>query len=159
MTTGGAPAVAIDLDGVLADTHALWRDWLASSAPVLEVDVEGLPDDRAEAARALEDGRAGNWRTLLERFAEERAPVYVRREPATGAALRTLAAGGRRIGVFTDAPEQLARVVVSQLGVDRRIDALEAGADALPRLLARIGPDAVIVRTRSELEGAVRGST
>jgi len=48
---------------------------------------------------------------------------------------------------------------VSQLGVDRRIDALEAGADALPRLLARIGPDAVIVRTRSELEGAVRGST
>jgi hypothetical protein len=53
--------------------------------------------------------------------------------------------------VFTDAPEALARIAVAQLGADRRIEALEAGAGALDRLLGRLGPDTVVARERSEL--------
>ena len=52
-----------------------------------------------------------------------------------------------RLGVFTDAPEELARIAVAQLGAARRIEALEAGPGALERLLARLGPDARVVRT------------
>jgi hypothetical protein len=65
--------------------------------------------------------------------------------------LRRLAAQGNRLGVFTDAPEALARIAVSQLGAERRIEALEAGEGALERLLERLGSDAMVVRKRSEL--------
>jgi len=44
-------------------------------------------------------------------------------------------------------------VALSQLGAARRIDAVAAGPDALQRVLARIGADAVVVRTRDELLG------
>jgi hypothetical protein len=97
---------------------------------------------------------AGNWRSLLERFGEERAPVYLRRDATAAAALRALAEGGRAIGVFTDAPDVLARVALAQLGADRRVSALETGAGALDRLLARLGEHAVVVRTRAELEAS-----
>jgi phosphoglycolate phosphatase-like HAD superfamily hydrolase len=40
------------------------------------------------------------------------------------AALRRLDASGARIEVFTDAPEELARVALSHLGAARRVDAL-----------------------------------
>jgi hypothetical protein len=146
-------AVAIDLDGALGDTHALWGDWLASAGPLLGVDPEALPADRGEAAAELDRRGAGNWRALLERFSEERAPVYLRRDPAASAALRSLAGTGCAVGVFTDAPEELARVALAQLGAHRRISALEAGAGALDRLLARLGRDALVVRTRDELDG------
>ena len=66
-------ALAIDLDGALGDTRPLWHDWLGSVEDVL--DVAGLPEDRGEAAAELDRRGAGNWRTLLERFAEDRAPV------------------------------------------------------------------------------------
>ena len=56
-----------------------------------------------------------------------------------------------RIGVFTDAPEELARVAVAHLGAARRIEALEAGPGALDRLLGRLGPDTRIVRSLDEL--------
>jgi phosphoglycolate phosphatase-like HAD superfamily hydrolase len=58
---------------------------------------------------------------------------------------------GTRIGVFTEAPEELARIALAQLGAARRIEALETGTDALEKLLARIGRDARVVRTRAEL--------
>ena len=150
MSAGGA--VAIDLDGVLGDTRPLWSAWLSSAAPVLGVDPDALPADRSEAAAELDRRGAGNWRTLLERFSEERAPVYLRRDAGAAAALRALAADDRAIGVYTDAPEQLARVALAQLGADRRIAALETGDGALERLLARLGADAVVVRTRAELD-------
>jgi phosphoglycolate phosphatase-like HAD superfamily hydrolase len=149
--------VAIELDGVLGDTWRLWRDWLHSAAPMLGIDVTTLPADRAEAALELDRRGAGNWRSLLERFSEERAPVYIRRDASASAALRALSAGGHEIGVFTDAPEPLARVVVAQLGAERRIVALETGKGALERLLATLGADALIVRTSAELEPAVSG--
>jgi phosphoglycolate phosphatase-like HAD superfamily hydrolase len=149
MTPPGA--VAIALDDVLCDTRPLWNDWLESTAAVLGVDPGELPDDRGEAAAEL-DGRAvGNWRTLLGRWAEERAPVYLRRDAGTGHALRALGGAGARVGVFTDAPEELARVALGQLGLDRRIAALETGASARGRLLGQLGPDAVVVETREGL--------
>jgi phosphoglycolate phosphatase-like HAD superfamily hydrolase len=155
--TAGA-ALAIDLDRVLGDTRPLWRDWLASAAPVLGVDADSLSDDRVAAAAELDRSGAGNWRTLLERFSEDRAPVYLRRDPATSAALRTLA-GGHRVGVFTDSPEPLARVALAQLGADRRVELLEAGEDALERVLTKLGRDAVVVTNRTELEGLLRAET
>lgn len=144
-------AVAIDLDGALVNTRLLWDAWLASAAEVLEVTPSSLPADRAAAAADLDRAGAGNWRTLLERFSEDRAPVYLRREAAVSAALRSLEASGCSVGVFTDAPEPLARVALAQLGATRRIKALESGGGALERLLGRLGDDAVVVRTREEL--------
>jgi len=148
----GARAVAIDLDGALGDTRPLWSAWLTSAAPLLGVDPDTLPANRGEAAAELDRRGTGNWRTLLERFSEERAPVYLRRDAAAAAALRAIAADDRAIGVYTDAPEPLARVALAQLGADRRVAALETGDGALERLLARLGPDAVVVRTRAELD-------
>lgn len=146
-----APAVAIDLDHVLGDTRPLWRDWLAAAEAVLGVAAEALPADRGEAAAELDRRDAGNWRTLLERFCEERAPVYLRRDAAASVALRTLSATGRDVGVFTDAPEPLARVALEQLGAARRVVAVETGSGALERLLSRLGQDTVVVRSRAEL--------
>jgi hypothetical protein len=58
-----------------------------------------------------------------------------------------------RIGVFTDAPDGLARVTLAHLGAARRLDAVETGQSALDRLLARLGRDARVVRTREDLLG------
>ncbi|MBA3434404.1 MAG: hypothetical protein H0U08_09960 [Actinobacteria bacterium] len=146
-----APAVAIDLDAALGDTRPLWADWLVAAAAVLGVAAETLPSDRGEAAAELDRRNAGNWRVLLERFSEDRAPVYLRRDSRTSVALRALSLAGRDVGVFTDAPEPLARVALAQLGAVRRVVAVETGSDALERLLARLGPDAVVVRSRAEL--------
>jgi phosphoglycolate phosphatase-like HAD superfamily hydrolase len=144
-------ALLIDLDGALGDTRALWRDWLAAAENVLGVAPASLPADRAAAAAALDAAGAGNWRSLLERFAEERAPVYLRPSAEASAALRRLSASGCRLGVFTDAPAELAAVALAQLGAARRVEALEAGTAALDRLRARLGEDATVVSTRAEL--------
>lgn len=144
-------ALAIDLDGALCDTRPLWQDWLESAATVLGVDPGELPQDRGAAAAELDRRGAGNWRTLLERFAEDRAPVYLRRDASVAAALRALGTAGRELGAFTDAPEPLARVALAHLGADRRVARLEAGTDALERLLAGLGGDAIVVRTGEEL--------
>lgn len=140
-------AVAVDLDGALGDTRPLWRDWLVDLARRARLDVD-LPEDVAETRL---DVLVGNWRTLLERFAEEHAPVYLRPRAEATAALRRLQAEGVRIGAFTDVPEPLARVAAAQLGAARRLEALEAGPGSLERLLARLGEDAQVVRTSEEL--------
>jgi phosphoglycolate phosphatase-like HAD superfamily hydrolase len=150
-------AIAIDLE-VLGDTRGLWDDWLSDAArrfrAIAELDVDSLPLDRAEAATELDRWAArgiGDWRGALRRFAEDRAPVYLRPEAEVSAALRALQGTGATIGVFTDAPEPLARVALAHLGAARRIDHLETGTDALSRLLERLGPDTKIARTRDEL--------
>lgn len=153
----GAPPVAIDLDA-LGDTRRLWDDWLAAAGGVLGVDATSLPADRGAAAAALDRDGGGNWRTLLERFAEDRAPVYLRRDAVASAALRSLAADGRVLGVFTDAPEPLARVALAQLGAERRVAHVETGADALERLRVLLGSEVVVAHTQEELRGiAERG--
>jgi phosphoglycolate phosphatase-like HAD superfamily hydrolase len=134
-------AVAIDLDGALGDTRRLWHDWLEDAGRRARIDVTAL------------DEQLPNWRQLLQRFAEERAPVYLRPDAEASAALRRLHAAGTRIGVFTAAPEELATVALAQLGAARRVEALETGEDALERLLSRLGADARVVRTRAELVG------
>jgi phosphoglycolate phosphatase-like HAD superfamily hydrolase len=149
--------IAIDLD-VLGDTRPLWDDWLANAArrfhSISPLDPAALPEDRAAAAEQLDawaqDG-VGDWRAALGRFAEDRAPVYLRPDAEISAALRELAARGHRLGVFTDAPEAMARIAVAQLGADRRIEALETGSGALDRLLATLGRDAIVVRDRASL--------
>jgi phosphoglycolate phosphatase-like HAD superfamily hydrolase len=131
-------AVAIDL-AALGDTRPLWRDWLEDAGRRFRVDVTAL------------DQELPNWRQLLERFAEERAPVYFRRDADISGALRRLQSRGTRIGVFTEVPEELARVALSHLGAARRIEALETGAGARERLLGRLGERATVVSTREEL--------
>ena len=150
-------AVAIELD-VLGDTRPLWEDWLADAArrfrSIAELDVEALPRDRGEAAVELDrwaEQGIGDWRDALRRFAEDRAPVYLRPEAAVSATLRRLEGADVTLGVFTDAPEPLARVALAQLGAARRIKRLETGAGALDRLLAELGSDTAIVRSKGEL--------
>jgi phosphoglycolate phosphatase-like HAD superfamily hydrolase len=151
-------AVALDLDEVLGDTRPLWRDWLEDAArrfaSIAALDPATVPHDRGAAAAQLDRWAAagvGDWRLALERFAEDRAPVYLRPNAETSAALRRLEARGTRIGAFTDGPEPLARVALAHLAAARRLDALEAGPGALERLLARLGPDVRVVRTRDDL--------
>jgi phosphoglycolate phosphatase-like HAD superfamily hydrolase len=151
-------AVAIDLDGALGNTRALWDDFLADAArrfaSIAPLEPRSLPADRAAAADTLDrwaEGGVGDWRAALERYAEERAPVFLRPDGEASAALRRLAAAGVCLGVFTDAPEPLAKVALAQLGATRRIGALETGADARRRLLERLGPDAEVASTREAL--------
>ena len=132
-------AVAIDLDGVLGDTRPLWDAFLADVSRRAHVDAGRLEEELP------------NWRTLLERFAEDHAPVYLRPSAPATAALRRLHDEGVKLGAFTDAPEELARVALAHLGGSRRIDVLEAGPGALERLLERM-PDARVARTIAELD-------
>lgn len=150
--------LAIDLDGVLGDTRPLWSDFLADAArrfaAIAPLEPQRLSADRAAAATELDRWAArgiGDWRAALERFAAERAPVFLRPDAEASAALRALAAAGARLGVFTDAPEPLARIALTHLGAARRVEALEAGAGARERLLERLGGDATVVSSLDDL--------
>jgi phosphoglycolate phosphatase-like HAD superfamily hydrolase len=131
-------AIAVDL-AALGDTEPLWRDWLEDAQRRFRVDVGAL------------DEELPNWRQLLERFAEERAPVYFRRDADVSGALRRLHAAGTPVGVFTEAPEELARIALSHLGADRRVEALETGAGARDRVVERLGEGTTVILTRQEL--------
>jgi phosphoglycolate phosphatase-like HAD superfamily hydrolase len=133
-------AVAISLLA-LGDTEPLWRDWLEDARRRfrVDVDVDNL------------DQKLPNWRELLERFAEERAPVYFRRDADVSAILRQLRASGTRIGVFTDAPAELARIALSHLGAERHIEVLESGPGAQQRVSTALGDGAQVIATREEL--------
>jgi phosphoglycolate phosphatase-like HAD superfamily hydrolase len=130
--------VAIDL-AALGDTGPLWRDWLEDAGRRFGVEAGSLED------------QLPNWRRLLERYAEERAPVYFRRDADVSEALRRLSAAGTRIGIFTEAPEELARIALAHLGADRRVEAVETGPGARERILERLGDAARVVSTREEL--------
>ena len=144
-------ALVVDLDGALGDTRPLWHDWLSSARHVLEIEPDDVPDDRVAAATALDRSAAGNWRILLERYAADRAPIYLRPAADASAALRRLVGAGVRVGVVTDAPVELARIAISQLGAARRVEAVEAGEGALQRMHALLGDEAEVVTTRARL--------
>jgi phosphoglycolate phosphatase-like HAD superfamily hydrolase len=138
-------AVALDLDSVLADTRPLWHDWLADAARRTRVELD-VPEDRAAAAEAL-DRSLGDWRPLLERFAADRGPLHFRPRAETSASLRRLGGAGVRIGVFTDAPRELADVALAHVGAARRV----AVVGTLAEVLRVLGDDAVVVHSRDEL--------
>ena len=133
-------ALAIDLDA-LGETQRLWDDWREDAARRFRIERASLEEELP------------NWEHLLERFAEERAPVYLRPDAEVSSALRRLNSEGVTLGVFTHAPESLARVALAHLGATRRVTELETGAGALERLRARFGDDTRVVRTRDELVG------
>ena len=93
------------------------------------------------------DERLGDWRPLLQRFADDRAPVYFRPRAETSAMLRRLQATGVRIGVFTDAPRELADVALAHVGAARRVETV----GTLDEVLQTLGAEAVVVRSRDEL--------
>jgi phosphoglycolate phosphatase-like HAD superfamily hydrolase len=140
-------ALAIDFDAVLGDTGPLWRAWIADASRRYRVELDETVDE------AGLDEALGNWRVLLERFAEEHAPVYLRPDPDANAALRRLRARGTRLGAFTGAPAPLVNVAAAQLGIARGLDLVESGPGAYERLLASLD-EATVVRTVDELVAA-----
>jgi phosphoglycolate phosphatase-like HAD superfamily hydrolase len=140
-------AVAVDLDGVLADTRPLWEAWLEDAARRARV-VLDVPADR-EAAVAVLDGALGDWRPLLARFAADRAPLWIRPRAETNAVLRGFAAAGVRIGVFSDAPRELAEIALAHAGAARQVELV----GSLAEVRVALGVDAVVVRSREELAG------
>lgn len=138
-------AIALDLDAVLADTRPLWRDWLEDVARRTHIELE-VPEDRVVAAGVL-DRELGDWRPLLQRFADDRAPIHFRPRAATNAQLRRLHAAGIRIGVFTDAPRELAEVALAHVGAARHVDAL----GTLGEVRQRLGAAVVVTHSRDEL--------
>jgi len=140
-------AVALDLDAVLADTRPLWNDWLEDAARRTRVQLD-VPDDRAAAAVVLDDA-LGDWRPLLERFAADRGPLHFRPRAETSASLRRLEGAGVRIGVFTDAPRELAEIALAHAGAARRVVVV----GSLEEVLRELGDGTVVVRTRAELAG------
>ena len=150
-------AVAIELDA-LGDTKPLWRAWLDAAArrfeAIAHLDVAALPEDRAEAVVELDRWAArgiGDWRAALERYAQDHAALHLRPDAELASTLRALAGARTRIGVFTDAPEPLARVALAQLGAARRVEALVCGESALERLLGQLGTAAAVARSREEV--------
>jgi phosphoglycolate phosphatase-like HAD superfamily hydrolase len=141
-------AVALELDGVLTDTRPLWNDWLEDTARRTRVDLDAVPEDRVAAAPVL-DELLGDWRPLLERFAADRAPIHFRPRADTGVTLRGLQAAGVRIGVFPDAPRELAELALAHVGAARRVEKV----GRIPEVLAALGEGAVVVRSRDELAG------
>jgi phosphoglycolate phosphatase-like HAD superfamily hydrolase len=137
-TRPGVKAVAIDLDA-LGETRQLWEDWRVDAARRFRIE------------RASLEAELPNWEHLLERFAEERAPVYLRPDAAVSSVLRALHADGVTLGVFTEAPEALARGALAHLGAPRRVSDVQTGPGALERLRARLGDETKVVRTREEL--------
>jgi hypothetical protein len=123
-------AVAIELDGVLGDTRPLYEAWLADVSRRAQVDPARLEEELP------------NWRVLLERFAEDHAPVYLRpadrgaRDGARGAGAAPRAAragGGRgslsgRLAALNEGPEL----------TDRQLEAVLERLDRIAAELARL---------------------
>jgi phosphoglycolate phosphatase-like HAD superfamily hydrolase len=141
----GSPAIALDLDGVLADTRPLWEAWLEDAARRTRVEL-AVPEDREAAARVL-DETLGDWRPLLARFAADRAPLWIRPRAETNAALRRLAAGGARIGVFSDAPRELADIALAHAGAARQVEVV----GTLSEVRRALGEDVRVVGSRQQL--------
>jgi phosphoglycolate phosphatase-like HAD superfamily hydrolase len=138
--------LALDLD-VLADTRPLWDAWLEDAARRTRVELD-VPADRGEATAVLDEA-LGDWRPLLARFAADRAPIWIRPRPDTNAALRRLAAAGARIGVFSDAPRELAEIALAHAGAARQVEVV----GTLDEVQAALGGEVVVVRSRAELAG------
>jgi phosphoglycolate phosphatase-like HAD superfamily hydrolase len=139
------PALAVDLDAVLADTRPVWDAWLEDASRRVRVALD-VPADRSAAAPLL-DETLGDWRPLLLRFAADRAPLWFRPRAETNAALRQLAAAGASVGAFTDAPRELAELALAHAGASRYVEIV----GTLAEVREALGDDAVVVSSRDEL--------
>jgi phosphoglycolate phosphatase-like HAD superfamily hydrolase len=139
--------IAVDLDGVLADTRPLWDAWLEDAARRVRVQLD-VPADR-EAAAVVLDEALGDWRPLLARFAADRAPLWIRPRADTNAALRRLVSAGARIGVFSDAPRELAEIALAHAGATRQVEVV----GTLAEVEAALGGEVIVVGSRKELAG------
>jgi phosphoglycolate phosphatase-like HAD superfamily hydrolase len=137
--------LALDLDGVLADTRPLWDAWLEDAARRARVELD-VPEDR-EAAAVVLDEALGDWRPLLARFAADRAPLWIRPRADTNNALRRLAAAGTRIGVYTDAPCELADIALAHAGAARQVEVV----GTLAEVRSALGEEVVVVKSRRQL--------
>jgi phosphoglycolate phosphatase-like HAD superfamily hydrolase len=136
---------ALDLDGVLADTRPLWEAWLEDAARRARVELD-VPEDR-EAAAVVLDEVLGDWRPLLARFAGDRASLWFRPRADTNNALRRLAAAGTRIGVYTDAPRELADIALAHAGAARQVEVV----GTLAEVRSELGENVVVVKSRRQL--------
>ena len=136
LASGRLEAIAVDLDLVLADTRPLWRDWLEDAARRARVELD-VPEDRTAAVAVL-DEQLGDWRPLLRRFADDRAPLHFRPRSDTNAQLRRLHAAGVRIGVVTDAPLELADVALAHVGAARAVDVVGTADDVARELRGNV---------------------
>jgi len=141
----GSLALALDLDDVLADTRPLWDAWLEDAARRARVELD-VPEDRVAAAVVLDEA-LGDWRPLLARFAADRAPLWIRPRPDTNATLRRLEAAGTRIGVFSNAPRELAEIALAHAGAARQVEVV----GTLAEVQAAFGGEAIVARSRQEL--------
>jgi phosphoglycolate phosphatase-like HAD superfamily hydrolase len=140
-------ALALDLDGVLADTRPLWDAWLEDASRRARVELD-VPEDRQEAAAVLDEA-LGDWRPLLARFAADRAPLWIRPRADTNSALRRLKADGARIGVFSDAPRELAEIALAHAGAAREVEVV----GTLAEVQGALGDGVVVVESRQQLAG------
>jgi phosphoglycolate phosphatase-like HAD superfamily hydrolase len=139
--------IAVDLDGVLADTRPLWNAWLEDASRRVRVELD-VPADR-EAAAVVLDEALGDWRPLLARFAADRAPLWIRPRADTNAALRRLVSAGARIGVFSYAPRELAEIALAHAGATRQVEVV----GTLAEVEAALGGEVIVVGSRKELAG------
>ena len=130
-------AVAVDLDA-LGDTRPLWQRLPRRRGPPLRVDRAARPGRAPRRprrgrrrARPLGGGRVGDWRGALERFAEDRAPVYLRPSAEANAALRALAAAQASASASSRTRPSRSPASRSRTsGAARRVELLETGAGA-----------------------------
>jgi phosphoglycolate phosphatase-like HAD superfamily hydrolase len=93
------------------------------------------------------DDALGDWRPLLARFAADRAPLWIRPRADTNNALRRLAAAGTRIGVYTDAPRELADIALAHAGAARQVEVV----GTLAEVRSELGEGVVVVKSRRQL--------
>ena len=141
-------AVIFDLDGTIADTS---RDLIDGANITLRRMGCGEPlDPVGDMQTAFKGGRAMLRAGLAragavadaERLVNEQYPVFLRDYEAVisryttlyegvESALETLSQTGWRLGICTNKPERLARILLSRLDVMHRFGSL-VGADTLP---------------------------
>ncbi len=168
-------SMIFDLDGTLADTS---RDLISAANSVLCRRGFGEPlDHPADILTAFQGGRAmlraglakagqppdGDWvagdgyRDFLKDY-ETGLSVHTHLYPGVIKALDELAADGWRLGICTNKPERLARILLEDLGIIFRFLSL-IGADTLSvrkphsRPLLRAITEAGGIRSKSMLVG------